>query len=75
MQSGRALAASGAFLAPIERVQWRHRVSLMYLQPGASRAKYQGRNELLWEHQGKALVRWGRGALEMRCVKTMQRTQ
>lgn len=55
--------------------EWGDRVSLMYLQPDASGAKYEGRNELLWEHQGKALVRWGRGAPEMRCVKTMQRTQ
>ncbi|MEJ2515462.1 MAG: hypothetical protein P8080_09905 [Gammaproteobacteria bacterium] len=27
-----------------------------------------GRNELFWEHQGTATVRWGFGADEMRCV-------
>ena len=26
-------------------------VSLMYQQPAASGAKYQGRNEMIWEHQ------------------------
>jgi hypothetical protein len=30
--------------------------SLMYLQPTASGSKYQGRNETLWEHQGKAVI-------------------
>ena len=44
-------------------------VSLMYLQPSASGAKYQGRNELLWEHQGEALIQWGYQAPEMRCEK------
>ncbi|MDX1269510.1 MAG: MliC family protein, partial [Oceanisphaera sp.] len=29
-------------------------VSLMFLQPSASGAKYQGRNESFWEHQGEA---------------------
>jgi len=50
-------------------------VSLMYLRPSASGAKYEGRNEWLWEHQGKALVSWGHGSPQMRCVRTMQRTQ
>jgi uncharacterized protein len=45
-------------------------VSLMYLQPGASGAKYQGRNETFWEKAGEALVTWGYGAPEMRCRKT-----
>lgn len=45
-------------------------VSLMYLQPSASGAKYQGRNETLWEHGGEALVTWGHGAPEMRCTRT-----
>jgi len=42
-------------------------VSLMYLQRSGSGAKYQGRNESLWEHQGKATITWGYGAKEMRC--------
>lgn len=44
-------------------------VSLMYLAPSGSGARYVGRNERLWEHQGEALVTWGHGAPEMRCVK------
>ncbi len=44
-------------------------VSLMYLEPSGSGAKYQGRNETLWEHQGEALVTWGHGAPEMKCKK------
>lgn len=44
-------------------------VSLMYLQPSGSGAKYQGRNESLWEHQGEALVTWGHGAPEMHCKR------
>ena len=42
-------------------------VSLMVLQPSASGIKYQGRNELFWEHQGAATVVWGYEAPEMRC--------
>ena len=42
-------------------------VSLMFLQPSGSGARYQGRNESLWEHQGEALITWGYGAPEMRC--------
>ncbi len=42
-------------------------VSWMVLQPAASGAKYQGRNESLWEHQGEALITWGYGSPEMRC--------
>jgi uncharacterized protein len=45
-------------------------VSLMYAQRSASGAKYQGRNESFWEHQGEATVTWGYDAPEMRCVKT-----
>jgi uncharacterized protein len=45
-------------------------VSLMFLQRSASGAKYQGRNEILWEHHGEALVTWGYGAPEMRCRKS-----
>jgi len=42
-------------------------VSTMFLQPSASGAKYQGRNESLWEHQGEARITWGYGAPEMVC--------
>lgn len=41
--------------------------SLLVQQPAASGAKYQGRNEMLWEHQGEALISWGYGSPEMRC--------
>ena len=44
-------------------------VSLMYVQPSGSGARYQGRNESFWEHQGEASVTWGYGAPEMRCKK------
>ena len=43
-------------------------VSLMFQQQSASGARYQGRNESLWEHHGEALITWGYGAPEMRCV-------
>jgi uncharacterized protein len=45
-------------------------VSMMYLQRSASGSKYQGRNEVFWEHQGEASITWGYGADEMRCQKT-----
>lgn len=44
-------------------------VSMMYLQPSGSGAKYQGRNEMFWEHQGEATIVWGYGAPEMHCVR------
>ena len=44
-------------------------VSLMYLQPGGSGAKYQGRNESLWEKAGETLITWGYGSPEMRCER------
>jgi uncharacterized protein len=44
-------------------------VSVMHLQPSASGSKYQGRNEMFWEHQGEATIVWGYGADEMRCVR------
>ncbi len=44
-------------------------VSLMYLHSSGSGARYQGRNEIFWEHQGEALITWGYGASEMRCKK------
>ena len=43
-------------------------VSLMYVQPSGSGARYAGRNETFWEHQGKARVTWGHGAPEMTCT-------
>jgi membrane-bound inhibitor of C-type lysozyme len=44
-------------------------VSLMVLHHSGSGSRYQGRNELFWEHQGEATVVWGYGAPEMRCVR------
>ena len=44
-------------------------VSLMYLEPSGSGARYEGRNESFWEHHGEATITWGYGAPEMRCVK------
>lgn len=43
-------------------------VSLMFQSPAASGARYEGRNESLWEHQGEATVVWGYGAPELRCT-------
>jgi len=43
-------------------------VSLMYQQPAASGSKYQGRNEMLWEHHGEATITWGFESPEMRCT-------
>jgi uncharacterized protein len=42
-------------------------VSLMYQQPSGSGTKYQGCNEMFWEHQGEARVTWGYQAEEMLC--------
>ena len=44
-------------------------VSLMYQQRSASGAKYQGRNEMLWEHHGNVRIAWGYGSPEMHCTK------
>ncbi|MGL5360050.1 MAG: MliC family protein [Shewanella sp.] len=45
--------------------------SLMFIQPSASGAKYQGQNESLWEHHGEAIIVWGYEAPEMTCtIKT-----
>ena len=44
-------------------------VSLMYLKPSGSGSKYQGRNESFWEHQGEAMIVWGYGSPEMRCLR------
>jgi len=45
-------------------------VSLMYQQPSASGARYQGRNETFWEHHGEARITWGYGEPEMVCRKS-----
>jgi uncharacterized protein len=45
------------------------KVSLMYLQPSGSGSKYLGQNEMLWEHHGVALTRWGDGNAEMHCKR------
>ena len=44
-------------------------VSLMYLARSGSGARYAGRNESFWEHQGEARVTWGHGAPEMLCKR------
>ena len=44
-------------------------VSFMTLQVSASGAKYQGQNEIFWEHQGKAYITWGSGSSMMDCKK------
>lgn len=41
--------------------------ALMRQLPAASGARYEGRNELFWEHQGEARLRWGYQAPELRC--------
>jgi uncharacterized protein len=52
---------------PTAIAEFGDQTSLMYVQPAASGAKYQGRNESLWEHQGEALITWGYDSPEMRC--------
>jgi len=52
---------------PTAQVEFGDSSSLMYLQPSASGASYQGRNESLWEHHGEARVVWGYEAPEMSC--------
>lgn len=42
-------------------------VALMYQQPAASGARYQGQNEALWEHQGEAAITWGYDTPELHC--------
>ena len=44
-------------------------VSWMVLQRSGSGARYQGRNESFWEHQGEATVTWGYGAAPKRCTR------
>ncbi|AYC32569.1 DUF1311 domain-containing protein [Pseudomonas cavernae] len=48
-------------------VEFGDSTSLMYQQPAASGARYQGNNESLWEHHGEATVVWGYEAPEMKC--------
>lgn len=43
--------------------------SLMYSVVAASGAKYEGRNESFWEHQGEARVVWGYNTPEFVCKK------
>lgn len=52
---------------PTAIAEFGDQTSLMIQQPAASGARYQGRNESLWEHQGEALITWGYGTPEMRC--------
>jgi uncharacterized protein len=42
-------------------------VSLMYQKPSGSGARYVGRNESLWEHQGEVMITWGYDTPEMHC--------
>ncbi|MDY7095451.1 MAG: MliC family protein, partial [Acidobacteriota bacterium] len=44
-------------------------VALMYRQPSEVGAKYQGRNEVLWETGDGARIQWGYGAPEMQCSR------
>lgn len=43
-------------------------VSLMFLQAAASGSKYEGRNEMLWEHHGEAVITWGFDSPKMHCA-------
>ena len=45
---------------------------LMYLQPSASGAKYQGRNHTFWEHHGEATLTWGYDGPELHCMVAEQ---
>ncbi|PSL09516.1 uncharacterized protein CLV44_13111 [Marinobacterium halophilum] len=45
-------------------------ISVMYRQLAASGARYQGRNESLWEHGGKVMISWGSGADAMSCIRS-----
>ena len=47
--------------------------ALMLQTVSASGARYEGPNELFWEHQGKATLRWGFEAQEMTCTKNPAR--
>jgi uncharacterized protein len=43
--------------------------SLMYVAPSGSGARYEGRNESFWEHQGEVTLTWGYGSPQLTCVK------
>lgn len=43
--------------------------SLMYVALSGSGARYEGRNESFWEHQGQAMVTWGYGSPQMTCAR------
>ena len=43
--------------------------ALMLGERSGSGARYVGRNESLWEHQGEATIVWGYGAKPMGCVR------
>jgi hypothetical protein len=45
-----------------------NRTAFMTLQPAASGTKYLGGGDMLWEHQGEALVRWSYGT-EQTCKR------
>lgn len=55
---------------PTAIAEFGDQTSLMYQQPSASGARYQGRNETLWEHQGEARITWGYGKPEMLCKRS-----
>ena len=46
-----------------------NRTAFMTQQPAASGTRYQGAGDMLWEHEGEALVRWGYGSPEQTCKK------
>ena len=50
--------------------EWGGKTSLMYVQPSASGARYEGLNETFWEHHGIARIIWGRKTSEMYCKAT-----
>jgi hypothetical protein len=43
-------------------------IAVLYAQPAASGARYVGRSESIWEHQGEAMIAWRPGNPERRCV-------
>ena len=67
-QPGNAVIASFFATDPPTAIAQRgDQVSLMYQQPDASGARYEGQNETPWEHQGEARIAWGYGRPEMHC--------
>jgi len=65
---GEVLIRTFATDPPVAIAERGDAVSLMFQQPAASGARYAGRNESFWEHQGEARVQWGYGVPEMRCT-------